>query len=360
MSKNKKKVNILILKPNLSNEEISKREGEFVSESECKYIIKSDTDAYYIDENETDGIKNKKKLLFKFRKNVIPNEICINAYNALEDHAQKKNHNRGAASGKIKLNKLPNHVGKITKTDKFRVFYKTKSGKVSRDNISNMSKSNIAGYYDRPDRNEYNKKYNSIKKTKKNNKKAVNKSVLARLLPKAVPMCRITKFTKDEPEKWKSVIPLVKEADKLFKHLVPDRYSIQIARANKTPDFQIAKTAYSTITVNYDWRTAIHRDSGDLEEGFGNLCVLEKVKSKIEKDGENGKVEKDKKDGKDNSVGFKGCMLSFPRFGACIDVRQGDFLAMDVHEYHSNTELEGNGRLSVVCYLRKKMLSCVK
>ena len=341
MSKNKKKVNILILKPLFSNEEISKREGEFVSESECKYIIKSDTDAYYIDEDETDGtdgIKNKKKLLFKFRKNVIPNEICVNAYNALEDHAQKKNHNRGAASGKIKLNKLPNHVGKITKTDKFRVFYKTKSGKVSRDNISNMSKSNIAGYYDRPDRNNYNK-------TKKHNKKTVK-------------MCRMTKFTKDEPEKWKSVIPLVKEADKLFKQLVPDRYSIQISRAMKTPDFQIAKTAYSTITVNYDWRTAIHRDSGDLEEGFGNLCVLEKVKSKIEKDGEkdgeNGKVKKGE------SIGYKGCMLSFPRFGACIDVRQGDFLAMDVHEYHSNTELEGNGRLSVVCYLRKKMLNCVK
>ena len=92
MSKNKKKVNILILKPLFSNEEISKREGEFVSESECKYIIKSDTDAYYIDEDETDGtdgIKNKKKLLFKFRKNVIPNEICVNAYNALEYHAQK-------------------------------------------------------------------------------------------------------------------------------------------------------------------------------------------------------------------------------------------------------------------------------
>ena len=137
-----------------------------------------------------------------------------------------------------------------------------------------MSKSNIAGYYDRPDRNNYNK-------TKKHNKKTVK-------------MCRMTKFTKDEPEKWKSVIPLVKEADKLFKQLVPDRYSIQISRAMKTPDFQIAKTAYSTITVNYDWRTAIHRDSGDLEEGFGNLCVLEKVKSKIEKDGEKDKVEKER------------------------------------------------------------------
>ena len=333
----KERVKILIIKPILSNEEISKREGGYVSESECNHIITSDTDAYYID---SDG---QKKLLFKFRKNVIPNEICINAYNALEKHAQKKNHNRGAAAGKLKKSKLPNHVGKITKTDKYRIFYKTKSGKVSRDNIGNMSKSNIAGYYDRPDRNNYNKNTNEKhintnmnKKTKKNN---------------SIPMCRITKFTKDEPEKWKLVIPLVQEADKLFKELVPDRHSIQLTRAKKTPDFQIANTAYSTITVNYDWRTAIHRDSGDLEEGFGNLCVLEKKKSKIEGDG---------KDAGDESLGYKGCMLAFPRFGTCIDVRQGDFLAMDVHEYHSNTELEGKGRLSVVCYLRKKMLNCLK
>jgi hypothetical protein len=206
-----------------------------------------------------------------------------------------------------------------------------------------MSKSNIAGYYDRPDRNNYNNNYNN-NKTKNKTKKFKAKNVS--LDVHGVPMCRITKFTKDEPEKWKSVIPLVEEVDKLFKKLVPDRHSIQLSRAKKTPDFQIADTAYSTITVNYDWRTAIHRDSGDLEEGFGNLCVLEKSK-----------IDKTEKIDKINS--FKGCMLAFPRFGACIDVRQGDFLAMDVHEYHSNTELEGNGRLSVVCYLRKKMLNCV-
>lgn len=343
-NKVKEKVTILILKQILSNDEISKKEGGYVSESECNHIIKSNTDAYYIDD---DGIK---KLLFKFRKNVIANKICIDAYNALEKHAQKKNHNRGAAAGKLKKSKLPNHVGKITKTDKFRIFYKTKSGKVSRDNIGNMSKSNIAGYYDRPDRNNY----NNNNKTKSKNKTKKFKAKNVSLDVHGVPMCRITKFTKDEPEKWKSVIPLVEEVDKLFKKLVPDRHSIQLSRAKKTPDFQIADTAYSTITVNYDWRTAIHRDSGDLEEGFGNLCVLEKEKSKIGKDGV------DEVNELDNTVGYKGCMLAFPRFGACIDVRQGDFLAMDVHEYHSNTELEGKGRLSVVCYLRKKMLNCLK
>ena len=139
-------------------------------------------------------------------------------------------------------------------------------------------------------------------------------------------------------------------ADKLFKQLIPDRHKIQLERANKTPEFQINNTAYSTITVNYNWRTAAHCDSGDLDEGFGNLIILEKAKSEFT--------------GKMILVVLKMVLkvdyLGFPRWGVCVDCRQGDFLAMDVHEYHSNTPIDGDGRLSVVCYLRKKMINCMK
>ena len=324
----KKNIETIIIKPILTKEEIEKKEGNYFSESHYtkhNKIVNSNTDAYGIDNDGT------RKLLFKFRKNVIPDHICIDAYHALEKHAKHKNSNRGAAAGKLSLRKLPKHVGTITKTDKFRVFYKTKNGILSKDNVSNISQSNIAGYYDRPDRNNYTK----IKKNSQNRKSNI-------------PMCRTTQFTKKNVEKWKKTIPLIKEADKLFKKLVPDRYKIQLEKAHKTPKFQIADTAYSTITVNYNWRTATHCDSGDLDEGFGNLIVLEK--------------EKDKSQGKYNerySGGYSGGYLGFPRWGICIDVRQGDFLAMDVHEYHSNTPIIGDGRLSVVCYLRKKMINCV-
>jgi hypothetical protein len=159
-------------------------------------------------------------------------------------------------------------------------------------------------------------------------------------------MCRTTQFTKKNVDKWNNTIPLIKEADKLFKKLIPDRYKIQLDRAKKTPAFQIANTAYSTITINYNWRTASHCDNGDLDEGFGNLIVLEKAKSRL----------KGVKDMKDYTGGY----LGFPRWGICVDVRQGDFLAMDVHEFHCNTPIIGDGRLSVVCYLRKKMINCKK
>ena len=331
MSKNK--ITILTIKPILTKEEIKEKEGEYFDESHYtkhNKVITTDTDVYGLEEDGT------KKLLLKFRKNVIPQSICSDAYNALEKHAKHKNSNRGAAAGKLSLSKLPNHVGEIIKQDKYRVFYKTKNGNVSRDNVSNIAQSNIAGYYDRPDRNNYNK---------------TNKEIKTKTLKKEIPMCRTTQFTKKNVEKWKKTIPLIKEADKLFKKLIPDRHKIQLERANKTPEFQIHKTAYSTITVNYNWRTAAHCDSGDLDEGFGNLIILEKAKS-----GFTGK--NDFKDGiKD---GFLGGYLGFPRWGVCVDCRQGDFLAMDVHEYHSNTPIEGDGRLSVVCYLRKKMIHCIR
>ena len=93
-----------------------------------------------------------------------------------------------------------------------------------------------------------------------------------------------------------------------------------------------------------------------MDEGFGNLVVIEDDK---------------------NPHSFKGCYLGFPQYGICVDVRQGDFLAMNVHEWHCNTEFIVSddidtskikpkllknkwyfNRLSVVLYLRKKMLRC--
>jgi hypothetical protein len=154
-------------------------------------------------------------------------------------------------------------------------------------------------------------------------------------------MCRTTYFTKKEVEKWQKTIPLIIEANKQFKLLIPDRHKIQLTRAKKTPQYQIANTAYSTITVNYDWRTSLHKDKGDLEDGFGNLIVLEKAKS-----------------GYPECKGYDGGYLGFPKWGVAVDVRQGDFLAMDVHQWHCNTPIHGKGRMSVVCYLRKGMLRC--
>jgi len=324
-------IKIIKVKQILSDVELAKKEGEYFPESHYTKIIKTNCDVYGILEDGTE------KLLLKFRKNVIPNDICINAYLALEKHAQHKNRNRGSASGKINVRTLPKYVGKLTQKGSFRVFYKSKNGKKTKDNIGNMAKSNIAGYFDKPDRNLYMKsKTHKSSKTKTNSKSGKSGFDIY-----GNPLCRTTQFTKDEIEKWADTIPLIKKTDTQFKILVPDRHKIQLQRAQITPKYQIEDTAYSTITLNYDWRTACHKDRGDLEEGFGNLIVLEKSKSIP-----------------NSCHKYKGSYLGFPKWGVCVDVRQGDFLAMDVHEWHCNTPIVGEGRLSVVCYLRKNMIKC--
>lgn len=343
----KHKIRILEVKPILTEKELEKKEGDYFSESHYKTIIKTDCDIYGIldDDNINNGIKKERKLLLKFRKNVIPNDICINAYLALEKHAQHKNYNRGASAGKLSIKKLPKYVGKLTQKGSFRVFYKSKNGQKTKDNIGNMAMSNIAGYYDKPDRNLY-MNSNKTKKRGKNEKHSKRgKNSKSGFDIHGNPLCRTTQFTKNEVEKWKNTIPLIKEADKQFKLLVPDRHKIQLQRAQLTPKYQIDNTAYSTITTNYNWQTACHKDRGDFEAGFGNLIVLEKSKSKS-------------KSIPNSCADYKGGVLGFPKWGIAVDVRQGDFLCMDVHEWHCNTPIKGDGRLSIVCYLRKNMIKC--
>jgi hypothetical protein len=103
-------------------------------------------------------------------------------------------------------------------------------------------------------------------------------------------------------------------------------------------------------------------DAGDLRDGFGNLSVLERGK-------------------------YHGGYTLFPRYRIGFDLRTGDFLAMDVHEWHCNTEMYETAsdkkynksipniylndittgtqgvdklysRLSFVCYLREKLIHC--
>ena len=308
----------LYLKPIMTDEEITQKEGHYFPESHYQHIIKEDSDVY-TDEPEP-------QLLIKFRKNVFSTKMCCDAYHALVKHAQKKNYNRGAASGTLNINKLPKYARTMKKGErqKFRIYYKDKKGRTKKDHISNMALSNIAGYYDQPDRNLLGKMKNP-------------------------PKCRTTQFTANQVTKWNQALPLLQAASQQFAKLVPDRFRIQLKRARLTPEFQIDKTAFSTITLNYNWRTACHQDKGDLEEGFGNLIVLER--DQCDSDGDS----------------YQGGYLGFPRYGVAVDVRQGDFLAMNVHEWHCNTEItpkdsskKNYGRLSIVCYLRKNMIQCQK
>ena len=174
--------------------------------------------------------------------------------------------------------------------------------------------------------------------------------------------CRLTHFTRTNFNKYNEGLPFIQKIDQMFKKLIPDSYQKQNDRANLKPHLKIPETSFSTITINRNFRTALHRDAGDYKEGFGNLTVIERGK-------------------------YHGGYTIFPQFGVAVDVRSNDFLAMDVHQWHSNTPIyetledkqfneklepvfndnpevgtvgiyEKYTRLTFVCYLREKLANC--
>jgi hypothetical protein len=144
---------------------------------------------------------------------------------------------------------------------------------------------------------------------------------------------RETRFLQDYPDKFKKLLPLIKEIDNLYKHYLPENYEKQKRKANQTP-FHIDNTSFTTITTNVNYQTTIHKDKGDDIEGFGNLIVIEKGN-------------------------YEGGETCFPQYGIGVNVRTNDILFMDVHQAHGNLpvklENKDTKRLSIVCYLRKSI-----
>lgn len=152
------------------------------------------------------------------------------------------------------------------------------------------------------------------------------------------PICRETSFTGRKPEKWQKVIPLIKDIDRQYKKLCLKEH-IKQKKAAQSTNYVIDDTAFSTITTNLNLQTACHFDKGDWSDGFGNLVVIEKRK-------------------------YKGGYTGFPQYGVAVDVRNGDFLCMDVHELHGNEPIEciidECERLSIVSYLREGIVKKCK
>jgi hypothetical protein len=244
---------------------------------QIKTIIDHDADVYTKEGN----------LLLRFRKNKLNNDNVDAFYNNVIKFALNKTRNRGSTTG-------------------------TKKGyKNVYNNVGTMS--NILGYFD---------KFTPMQKfLLRNKRKKFNLTA------------RETRFNMDYPDKFKKLVPLIKEIDKYYEEYIPENYGKQRKKANQTT-FKIDGTAFTTVTTNVNFQTAVHTDKGDDSEGFGNLVVIEHGK-------------------------YKGGETCFPQYGIGIDVRSCDILYMDVHQAHGNLPIildtPDAKRLSVVCYLRKNI-----
>jgi len=272
------------LKPKLTDEQALKLAGAMLGEKDYNVFIDHDADVFCAETGKT---------IAKFRKNIIPGNIAKNAYDNLKTAAKPTN-NRPFSSGELDSKGNSTH-------------YKVKKdGTISKTNAAyNSVNSGIIGYFDRNAR---------------------------------FPYCRQTAFNEKEFSKFKKAYPIIKFVDKMYEKLMPDHYKLQRDVADQTSsDFVIPDTAFTTVTVNKNWQTAVHTDKGDFEKGFGNLVALRKGR-------------------------FDGGFFVVPKWGVAFDIQNCDLLLVDVHQWHGNTPIkkvdEDATRISLVMYYRKKMIHC--
>ncbi len=286
----------LALKPILSNKEADALAGEFIDDSAYSHVIAEDADVF-----RTDGSP-----LLHFRKRQISGSNASPAFHALLEAATNYG-NRGIAAGKLKYHEKTGGSEVTAIAEQTDVRYKNvkRDGTVSNTNRAVTVPSGIIGAFDRAAR---------------------------------FPYCRLTEFTARHPDRIKAAMPFIIDVDNCFRRNSPQRYANQKAACDRTHrDYIFPGTVFSTITVNKNWRTAVHQDAGDLRSGFGVLSVLSEGR-------------------------YKGGLFVIPKYGVAVDIQHTDVLLVDVHEWHGNTELIPVSkywtRLSTVHYFRSKMVGC--
>ncbi len=270
------------------------------------------------------------EFILSFKKDIISEKNRNIGFNNFKN-CIAPSRGRGASAGEIDPNAIYWKKRKIVKNKGFSTKYLKADGTESKMKINNPVYSTAYGYF---------------KKQKQMNYDSP---------------CRMTSFTKNKLKHYEEGLPFIDEISDYYKKIRPDEYKIQYDRAHLN-EFHINDTPFSTITINRNFRTGLHQDAGD----FGGVACLTVLEEGV----------------------FNGGILMFPKYGIGINMRQGDLLIANVHQYHCNTELwttkkqdeynkincksfekvnkdigvlgsdKDYTRMSFVCYLREKLINC--
>lgn len=349
--------------------------GSFIT---CKEytdrIITEDCDLYA---ESIDGKLSEENIIFKFRKNVFTKEEMDMAYAGLRD-AATESQNRGMAAGPrgdqlgqegrgnrdwVTAEQLEilsflarplNTFDDGTTIESIRESHKKGSKEETRGQVwlrSAVTKKYpeyhgwfdkwVTGVHNLP-REEQIKEANYVIKnyiSETNYAQSVMSGIAGYFdrYPR-IPHGRVCSYNEKNPEKFAMAFPYLRKLNNQFKELLPVRWGNQRREADKIdPRFLVDETVFTTLTVNHNWRTACHRDAGDLHEGFSNICGIT---------GPEGK-------------GWKGAEFILPEYRIGINLQPGDMLLVNNHGgIHGNDALIGddNDRLTLVCYFREKMV----
>lgn len=337
--------------------------GKFVDESNYDHLIAYDCDVYGpLPLGETEH--SEKNLILKFRKGVFPTKLVRDTHANIRE-AATQSQNRGIAAGP-RGEKLGGRDW-VTKeqSDILTAFLNSGNGSLLAEELSYTGKADTENrgnvwLSDKVKKLGFNFAtwFETNKDKSPEERKKAAKFVLDELISDTtyantvysgisgyydryprIPYCRETAFTAKNFEKWSNSIPFIEAVSEQFRLLTPKRFAAQLSEIEKLdPGFRVGKSAYTTVTVNKNYRTACHRDAGDLAAGFGNLTVVT------------------------DGTPYKGGYLVFPEFRTAVDVQPGDMLAMQIHEIHGNTPIFSDGdnheRISIVCYFREGMKGC--
>lgn len=263
------------LKKQLTDEQAENLKGKYLNDKNYDLLITEDADGY-----DLNG-----RLLFRFRKKAIPLETLMLGVNSFKDSIELTE-SRGYASG--------------SSHKRIR-----KDGSVSNITVGNKVESGNVGFMDAGAMVKY---------------------------------CRKTAFAKNYFDKFNAGVPFVKFVDDKYKELCPAHYAKQKAISEGTnKNYIIGDTSFTTVTVNKNFRTAVHKDAGDYPDGFGNLIAY--------REGD-----------------WTGGYFCLPQYKIAIDLQNTDMLFVDVHQWHGNTDFinttEDWLRISFVLYYREYMYKC--
>jgi len=347
--------------------------GKFVDDSYYDILVTEDTDCYLpsgLDDNKT----SEEYIAFKFRKNYFTKQEQDDAYAGLME-AAISTENRGLASG-TKDGTNVGDGGRVWVTnyqqemmeellrasnaslsdedviDSVQAKYPTEE---ARKKALGGGKNNVWVIYKLKEGFDFDTWLESIKPLNPEKRakqtleimKNISETTYGNAVDSGIagwfdrypriPYGRATSYTRDNFDKFKMSFPFLQRLSRGFKEMLPERYSAQMEAINTIDSkFVVPETPFTTVTVNKTFRTACHRDAGDFSKGLSNLLVLS------------------------NDGRYTGGYLVLPELRIAINIRPGDLLLINNHEcIHGNTPIvceEGSHRVSLVCYLREKML----
>jgi hypothetical protein len=349
--------------------------GKFISNNYYDRVIESDCDLYAW--NQTNE-NNEDNIIFKYRKNVFTKEECDAAYAGLRE-AATESQNRGKAAGP-----RGEQLGQEGRSNrdwvtpeqsailKFlaRPLNTLEDGttlEIIRESSKNSHKEETRGQvWLRSEVTEVYPEYHGwfekwllgIHNTSREEQMNAARHILQNWISETnyaqsvmsgiagyfdryprLPYGRATAYTEDNPDKFALCYPYLHKLNDQFRELIPARWKAQNEQASRLDDrFRIDGTVFTTLTINHNWRTACHRDAGDLTAGFSNICGVT---------GPEGK-------------GWRGGQFILPEYRIAINLQPGDMLLVNNHGgIHGNDELigEDNDRMTIVAYFREKMIN---